>query len=231
MFMQSLKPLHGWRSFMGEVGIIMLGVLLALGVQQLAEAMHWRAAVRTSRAALIDDVAGTWGVLDARRIVQPCVDKRLADIGRVLDRHAKGQPLGIVGPIGRPAVWTSPQVALTMAQNDGSLPHFDSAERAAYFRVKDSYDIFQQSAMDERASWRQLGRLDDAATLTAQDWAEIRHAYRDAQDSNQILSFNLNPSDANSWTAVFHRFPGQPRNKAALETPTVKELCAPAVTA
>lgn len=31
------KPLHGWREFAGEVGIIVLGVLIALGAQQLVE--------------------------------------------------------------------------------------------------------------------------------------------------------------------------------------------------
>ena len=29
------KPIHGWRAFWGEVGIIVLGVLIALGAQQL----------------------------------------------------------------------------------------------------------------------------------------------------------------------------------------------------
>ena len=31
------KPLRGWREFAGEVGIIVLGVLIALGAQQLVE--------------------------------------------------------------------------------------------------------------------------------------------------------------------------------------------------
>jgi hypothetical protein len=31
------QPLHGWREFAGEVGIIVLGVLIALGAQQLVE--------------------------------------------------------------------------------------------------------------------------------------------------------------------------------------------------
>jgi len=30
------KPLHGWRAFVGEVGIIVLGVLIALAFGQLA---------------------------------------------------------------------------------------------------------------------------------------------------------------------------------------------------
>ena len=34
------KPLHGWRAFVGEVGIIVLGVLIALGAGQIAESAH-----------------------------------------------------------------------------------------------------------------------------------------------------------------------------------------------
>ena len=34
------KPLHGWRAFAGEVGIIVIGVLIALGAQQLVEAAN-----------------------------------------------------------------------------------------------------------------------------------------------------------------------------------------------
>ena len=29
------KPLHGWRALIGEVGIIVVGVLIALGAEQL----------------------------------------------------------------------------------------------------------------------------------------------------------------------------------------------------
>ena len=34
------KPLHGWREFAGEVGIIVLGVLIALGAEQLIQTIH-----------------------------------------------------------------------------------------------------------------------------------------------------------------------------------------------
>jgi hypothetical protein len=35
MHVHLLEPLHGWRAFAGEVGVIVLGVLIALGAQQL----------------------------------------------------------------------------------------------------------------------------------------------------------------------------------------------------
>ena len=40
------KPLHGWREFGGEVGVIVLGVLIALGAQQLMSDWQWRNDVR-----------------------------------------------------------------------------------------------------------------------------------------------------------------------------------------
>lgn len=36
------KPLHGWRAFAGEVGIIVLGVLIAIGFGQIVESVHER---------------------------------------------------------------------------------------------------------------------------------------------------------------------------------------------
>jgi hypothetical protein len=36
------KPLHGWRAFAGEVGIIVLGVLIALSAEQFVENIHER---------------------------------------------------------------------------------------------------------------------------------------------------------------------------------------------
>ena len=34
------RPLHGWREFVGEVGIIVLGVLIALGAEQIVQSIH-----------------------------------------------------------------------------------------------------------------------------------------------------------------------------------------------
>ncbi len=46
------KPLHGWREFVGEVGIIVLGVLIALGAEQVAQYFHQRAELREAEHAM-----------------------------------------------------------------------------------------------------------------------------------------------------------------------------------
>ena len=46
------KPVHGWREFLKEYGIIVLGVLTALGAEQAAEQVHWMHRVHEAEAAM-----------------------------------------------------------------------------------------------------------------------------------------------------------------------------------
>lgn len=46
------KPLHGWREFTGEVGIIVIGVLIALAAQQMVETWQWREKVHAAKQSI-----------------------------------------------------------------------------------------------------------------------------------------------------------------------------------
>ena len=50
------KPLHGWREFAGEVGIILLGVLLALLGQAMFEEWTWDRKVEAATSAMDDEI-------------------------------------------------------------------------------------------------------------------------------------------------------------------------------
>jgi hypothetical protein len=50
------KPLHGWREFSGEVGIIVIGVLIALGAQQVVSRFDDRAELRDAEAAMVSEL-------------------------------------------------------------------------------------------------------------------------------------------------------------------------------
>ncbi len=50
------KPLHGWREFLGEVGIIVLAVLIALGAEQLVEAAQWRQKVEIATTEIHSEI-------------------------------------------------------------------------------------------------------------------------------------------------------------------------------
>lgn len=45
-------PVHGWRDLLREVGIIVLGVLIALAAEQSVEALHWHYKVADAEQAM-----------------------------------------------------------------------------------------------------------------------------------------------------------------------------------
>jgi hypothetical protein len=80
------KPLHGWREFAGEVGIIVFGVLIALGVEQTASAIHDRASAREAHLAVYAEIKQNLSYMEARMATQGCVERRLDEIGALLGK-------------------------------------------------------------------------------------------------------------------------------------------------
>jgi hypothetical protein len=80
--MKSLpKPLHGWRAFMGEVGVIVLGVLIALAFGQIVDGWQWRNKVSHAEAAMRLELAEDDGPQAYGRVlIGRCLDMQLARI-------------------------------------------------------------------------------------------------------------------------------------------------------
>jgi len=79
MQVQLPRPLHGWRAFLGEVGIIVLGVLLALGAGQLVEMLHRGDQARLAEHAMILELAEDDGPQAYARVaISRCLDNQIA---------------------------------------------------------------------------------------------------------------------------------------------------------
>ena len=79
------KPLHGWRVFIGEVGVIVLGVVIALAAQQAAESLNERREAAETRNALTTEIEETLAILELRRLAQPCIDRRLKELRAIVN--------------------------------------------------------------------------------------------------------------------------------------------------
>ena len=73
------KPLHGWREFAGEVGIIVLGVIIALALGQAVQAWQWHEDVKTARGSIQREMAFDLAFFADRLRIANCVDRHLAD--------------------------------------------------------------------------------------------------------------------------------------------------------
>jgi hypothetical protein len=75
---RQMKALQGWRAFIGEVGVIVLGVLIALVAQQLVEEdLHSRSEVAGFRNVLRDELSIDLGTYQYRAKQEACISARL----------------------------------------------------------------------------------------------------------------------------------------------------------
>ncbi|MGN6154693.1 MAG: hypothetical protein ACTHN4_03050 [Sphingomicrobium sp.] len=183
------KPLHGWREFAGEVGIIVVGVLIALAGEQLVESLHWRAEVRDAKAALRQDMAQTNRVFAYRVAAHDCVARRLSRIGEIIEQSAqhKGPPsVGDVFPDIGNALSTS---AWETSRAGQVLQHFDRKSLGLYGVYYMQVNNVGAFLMREGDDWGVLRVLrGDPNRLGPADIAAMRVALEHASFENDIIA-------------------------------------------
>jgi hypothetical protein len=179
------KPLHGWRAFAGEVGIIVLGVLIALGAEQAIEAIHQRSEVEQTRAALDAELAHNLGTFDYRLSLEPCAQSRLNELQSILDR--KGHA---VAPL-RHDLQSPTTVNLEFAMWDAATGEARSLiPLKAKLRYAKLYDIFrhyENLRNHESDAWAQLADLDFQGPLSPEDAKQARLAIKHLRRLDALL--------------------------------------------
>ena len=84
------KPLHGWRQLAGEVGIIVLGVLIALTFEQLADEWQWRHKVAVVRSALMGELGNDRARWEYDMAQVKCLTNEMNQIGHWSQAGATG---------------------------------------------------------------------------------------------------------------------------------------------
>lgn len=187
MHVQLPKPLHGWRAFAGEVGIIVLGVLLALGAQQFVENLQWKHDVEFQREALRREARDMLGAIADRVRQQDCVDKRLKEIEVLLERHASGEEIHISGSVGRPSRTSATRGSWPIALAGQTLLHMPQEEQLAFSGAFGAFDTWDRAIEYEYQDWLRLRPLDRPDLMTDADWANVRQAYFAALELNDRM--------------------------------------------
>jgi hypothetical protein len=153
------KPLHGWRAFAGEVGIIVLGVIIALAFGQQAQMWQWRKEVADARDSIHREMAFDLALAADRLRAAKCVDRHIVDAERRIESFAQSgeTPAGdanLEDP-GR-MLLSGDYDAQVAAQN---LVHFPPAELSALGVFYDQVRDLREWNMAEDAAWNDLALL------------------------------------------------------------------------
>ncbi|MES2753878.1 MAG: hypothetical protein V4659_04360 [Pseudomonadota bacterium] len=174
--------------FAREVGSVVLGVLIALGLGAIATEIGWWLEVRTARAALASELGEVIGQAKGRWRLAPCVERRLDELAAIVDqadRTGRLPPLGVPGnPPHR--TWSSGVWESTI--NAQTAAHFDR-------ELLDNYSGFYEFVAQIRdANYRELtvwtvlyGLAGPGRAVTPAEIATWRAALGEARLINRLI--------------------------------------------
>jgi hypothetical protein len=181
------KPLHGWREFAGEIAIIVIGVLIALGAEQAVETVHWRSEVESERGSLLQEARDNFEVVAARARQQGCVDRRLADVRELLQEHQRRLPLEVVAQVGQPARYSATRGTWQIALAGQALGHMPHNEKLKFSDAFGWFEVWDQTILQESAIWLRLAPLNTPSLLTDNNWSDLTSAYAEAVVVNERI--------------------------------------------
>ena len=182
------KPLHGWREFAGEVGIIVLGVLIALGAEQLAERIHQQQEARQAEQVIRNEIGINLGRLQSRMGIYGCVRRRLDEVQAVLDRASTDSSFVAPSWIGRPQYWTYLNSRWDAESQAGGAALIN-ADRLSQYGIM--YNRLQNvlTEMDaEQADWAKLRTLEHLHRLDSAGALHFNETLQDARYRNWRLA-------------------------------------------
>ena len=123
---------RGWRKFGIEIATIVLGILIALGVDQVAQAARDARAAAEARETIRDEITVDITRVNDRGKAQACVDARLNELQATLDDAGADGSIERLGWIGRPPRWGIETQRWDAASQSGRTSLFKPDELARY---------------------------------------------------------------------------------------------------
>ena len=167
MRFQLPQPRHGWRVFAGEVGVIVLGVLLALGAQQVAEDFQTRSEVREFRRTIDHEIGLNLFVYEVRNRGSACNMRRIKELLNWVRKAQDGQALPQMSAYG-PSILVPYRSAWD--SRDGSVfAYVPARARQKYAEFYDELDGNSTRLTEEMEAWRALKGYELAGPISIDD--------------------------------------------------------------
>ena len=183
------NDVHTWKSFFIHIATIVIGLLIAVGLEQTVEWIHWREKVAQARESIHEETAKNGRYYVLRQATRECVSKRLGVLRSVVDAiaaHRPVEPIGNTNPeVGRPlsdAIWESERASQT-------LTHFPRDELAKLSIIYSALVSLRRWEGQELNAYSNITIMEgDPGRLGAEDLALLRQDIEMAETMNEYIT-------------------------------------------
>jgi hypothetical protein len=185
-----LKPPNGWNSVGWELAIVALGVLIALGAQQVADDIHWRNEVADFRHAVRVEISNNLATYTYRASEDRCIESRLGELNRWLESWRAKRPIKLEGRIGIPTSLVI-RTSVWHTRDAGTFSHMPLDEKLNYGGLYTEFANNELHRLDERAAWIELAEFNGATDLDHKDLMRLEGLISRAELRLQRMTTNF----------------------------------------
>jgi hypothetical protein len=173
------------REFAREVAIVILGVLVALALEQVAASWHDRNRAADIRASMDEELSDFVNIFDMRAVASRCINAKLDD----LDRALMGHPAPPFRNVGRAPFYFTSHGAWSSDAADLLARHYGPATVRTYGEIYQGMAEFAALSQREQDEWIVLQTLERPGEAIADDrrWRLI-DAAAGARNTNVLLA-------------------------------------------
>jgi hypothetical protein len=188
------KAAHNWREFLTEIGTIVCGILIALGLEQAVEALHRRHLVEQAEEAMRTEIVDDDGPQAfARLAIAPCLSHELDELRAALDQRITPEAFGRLAASYNPPRRTWDEQAWRAAQSSGVLSAMGPKKLD---RWSLAYVLIPGLGDTQRAERDALARL-KLTRFRSGDWTQTRvDEVSDIIDNLQTDNFRITSAAA-----------------------------------
>lgn len=180
------RAVHSWNDLIGEIGVIVLGVLIALAAQQAVELVHWNGQLADTRKALRDELARSAASAYGHRAIYACNAEALTQLRSAL---LKSGPAWKARPVAyEPLLSTWDTSAWRTAQTGGALAHMTPPELTGYAAAYQFPPLFGEQEAKDQDDAAELGLLAYDLSLADGMRGRMLAATARAERQNWLLS-------------------------------------------
>lgn len=191
------KAVHSWREFASEIGVIIIGVLIALSAEQLVEWRHWRHEVQEGRETLASELGRDLGARKLRADQYGCIGRRVADLQLWLDSYKTDSPLTPTVPIGGPATVALNFEAWNVAQTGQIAAHMPIEERIRFATLYGNMRRYSDLQNIDHEVWADLQQFEGETRLEHEDRMKLRGIIARLSGANEGFK--------NNWPGILRR--------------------------
>jgi hypothetical protein len=184
------KPVHSWRELLTEIGVVVIGVGIALAAEQAVEWLHWRVQVADAREVIATELTENLVAAFRRIRTADCVDRRLDQLSLILDAASKKGSLPPIGDIGVPYRSTYPDGAWASVIASPAATHFPRERLAAIASVYKGIDRIREFNSQELVAWNSLyAMVGPGRRLDPASEAKLRDALSQARADSRSVAY------------------------------------------